>query len=182
MLRHIPLLFSFFAALPCVAATTSWEAFDLENCRHWSMTPDDFLGSGDSFEKASKLAKENNSKVESNKWLVVEGTALYEFNDNLYGVCRFPSNDIITCAKGVNFPLSGATYKRTGTQVTLENYQCIRGCDTTDIQMIHDMGYETDELNSEYESLQEKFELKCNENEKRKTFFEEYRKRRQVQE
>lgn len=181
MCRNIIVIFSLFLALPCAAATTEWESFDLNNCRHWSMTPDDYQGDGDGFEEATKLSEEMNSKDESKKWIVVAGNILYELGGEFYGVCRFPSIDLIACSKGLNFPLSGATYKKIGDKFSLETYQCINGCDNTDVQMIHDMGYETDELNSEYQSLYNKFELKCNEKQKIKTFYEEYRKRSQEQ-
>lgn len=178
MLRHLSLIVASVIAFPCVAATTSWEAFDLANCKHWMMTPDDFEGRGENFERAKELAEELNAKNKDNHWLVVEGGVMLEEGDDLYGVCSFQHSwSVLTCAKGIDFPLSGATYRKMGPGITLETYKCIQGCDATEVQMIHDMGYETEDSNVEHVKLQAKFERKCHEKEKRKKASDEYNKR-----
>lgn len=158
---------------PSLAATTSWEGFDLKNCKHWSMTPDDFIGSGENFDKASELANKLNSTDKDHYWLVVRGRALYEEGDILYGVCSFPSSSVITCAKGVEFPLSGMTYRLMSSKGKLQNYQCSENCGSAEVQTIHDMGYErgAEDVNIEHGQLQSQFELKCHENERAEKFF-----------
>lgn len=180
MQRCVLLMITFAIAYPCTAATTTWEGFDLKNCKHWKMTPDDFEGRGENFRKANELADKLNSGDKDNHWLVVQGGALFEDGDDLYGVCSFGSSwSVITCAEGVNFPLSGATYKQVSDKTILSSFRCIRGCDGTSVQMIHDMGYETepDDVNVEHSQLQAKFETSCRETEKKKKFFDEYNKR-----
>ena len=180
MMKLFTIIITFAISFPCSAATTTWESFDLNNCHHWMMSPDGYGKGGANLEKANKLAEEMNSKDRNNRWLVVGGGTLFEKGEDLYGVCSFQSSwSIVTCVNGINFPLSGATYKQIGTQMTLDTYKCMQGCDATEVQMIHDMGYENspEDINVEYEKMKAKFENKCHEKERKEQFFKEYLKR-----
>lgn len=175
MPTRILVILALFASVPVDAATTSWRAYDLKNCKHWSMTPDDFRGRGPRFEKARKLAEGNNSTGENAGWLVIEGGIRWESDEPWYGVCRFESSDkVISCLAGADFPLSGATYKLVREKDADATYVCIRGCDQTEIKMILEMAYEGETVfSTQAARLVRQFESRCHDKAKREKFFQQ---------
>lgn len=161
-------------AFPAIAATTTWKAYDLKNCKHWSMTPDDFQGSGPRFAKADATAKRANSGEVSSAWIVVQGAILWEDDEPWYGVCRFDSEyTTISCLAGVDFPLSGATYKLVKQKGADATYLCNRGCEETEIKMVLEMAYEEATVFSKQAAqLIRKFEGQCHDTAKRAKFFQ----------
>ena len=168
---HIKLLMmiAFTAPLMCHAATSTWEAFEYKNCRHWEIT-NDFLRNGESFNKAKKIEKEINASLTQPKWSVLYGFRMFEEAEGQYGVCSEQANNHntrIECRAETKFPLAGTTFAEVKPQV----FECVKGCKKIPFSILYAKGYEDGGDSIEWERAIRKFELTCHEERRAKKFF-----------
>jgi len=172
---NMSLRFLIFVALAVplysFAATTDWDAFDFNTCKHWKIT-NDFGGSGDAFDKAQNLSREQNQSGSAEHWFVIEAGKLYEEGKPEYGVCRFEPRSI-TCHPGTVFPIAGATFE----EKRKMTFQCTRGCDHLPFRAFYQAPYEDGPASEEWGSAARKFEAVCHEEKKYREFFKRLNKR-----
>jgi hypothetical protein len=169
---YLRLLTAIAFAIPHLscATTSTWEAFDYKNCRHWQIT-NDFQGYGHSFEKAEQIARQYASKGQA--WPVLVGGRLFEDVEDQYGVCRTYAGSI-TCKSDTEFPLAGATF----IEVKRQTFRCKNGCERVPFMVLYEMPYEDGSYSAEWAPAARKFEAECHEQHRRKKFFERLNKSR----
>jgi hypothetical protein len=158
--------------LLCSAATSTWEAFDYVNCRHWQITTD-YRGYGKDYERAKQVVKSLSSPEPESLWQVLYGVRMFEETEDQYGVCITQENKI-TCDPGTAFPLAGATL----IQKRPQTFICSKGCKSIQFPVLYEMGYEDGGDSAEYAPAKRRFERQCHEKRRAKEFFERLDKNR----
>lgn len=129
-----------FPAL-CEGATSTWEAFDYKNCKHWTVTSD-YGESGPRFERAKQLLERLNQAGDGKEaWHILEAWVSSE-RTPYFGVCTSEvgiAGRLLTCHPGTEFPVAGATIVMDGGRMTAK---CISGCDKVPFGMLYWRGYE----------------------------------------
>jgi hypothetical protein len=110
MFLRLPIAVLFIVPVTCGAATSTWEAFDYKNCKHWEITSD-YAGRGKAFEKANEILQKLKQSGSSDNWYFLQGWKAYEENTTEYGICSFVPGSF-TCHPSTEFVLAGTTFTR----------------------------------------------------------------------
>ena len=170
-------------AAPAFAEPAYYEAFDFKNCLHWKidneMYGDDLNSAPKPYIAALNLAnRQPHSRHKSmsadeldrmyrehpEEVAVVYSARAYDRKKqrdiSKYGVCTYAAG--LRCLPNQDFPLAGASYKKSPSRGKLAAEVCVSGC--ADVPTaIHDMGYENLDgaKNVEREAAFEKHKRKC---------------------
>lgn len=156
------LLIIAFLTLPvtCQGATSTWEAFDNKNCKHWTITTD-YSGGDPEFERAKELLERlNREEGREVGWQLLQA---WESSGEMtrFGVCAHKQSInswLIACHPSTDFPLAGAT-------IILDSdrkiAKCISGCEKVPFGRLYEIGYEDGPDSKYLAPAARKFEAAC---------------------
>lgn len=167
------LLIAVFLSIPfaSAAATSTWEAFDSNTCKHWSIT-NDYVGKGEAFQNATKLLQKLKQTEPSENWFMLEGGKLFEIGTEEYGICKLVPG-VLTCRSDTAFPLAGAIF----TENQVKTLSCSKGCEKLTINTLYERGSSEGTDSKDLAAATKKFLGVCQENKKRMEFIEQLKQR-----